>query len=58
MKTGTFKPPQDEKPALRPAKAPTKHTDSLPILPMLDTWLARLPRQPENLLCILRNRSN
>ncbi len=58
MKTGTVKPRQEEKPALRPAKAPTKHPAGLPGLPILDVWLARPPRQPENLLRILRNRSN
>jgi len=58
MKTGTAKSLQDEKPALRPAKAPTKRLDRLPIVLIQDAWLTRPPRQPENLLCILRNRSN
>ena len=58
MKTGTCNASQGKKRALRCAKAPTKHPDSLPILPLLDAWRARPPRQPENLLEILRNRSN
>ncbi len=58
MKTGTIKPPSDEKPALPPAKTEAKRPDGLPIHPVLDAWLARPPRQPENLLWILRNRRN
>jgi hypothetical protein len=58
MKTGTIKPPPDEKPALHPTKAQTKHPVSLPVHPVLDAWLARPLRQPENLLGTLRNRAN
>ena len=58
MKTGTIKPPPDEKSALPPAKAEVKRPDGLPVHPVLDAWLARPPQQPENLLYILRNRSN
>ena len=58
MKTVTIKPPQEKKPILQPAKARIERSDGLPIHPVLDAWLAIPPRQPENLLCILRNRSN
>ena len=61
MKSSTFKRPQDEKlalPALRPTKAPAKRPYGLIVHPMLDAWVGRPPCQPENLLHILRNRSN
>ena len=58
MKTGTVKPPRDEKPASHLIKAPAKQPDSLPIVLIHDAWPARPRRHPENLLCILRNRRN
>ena len=60
MKTGTTKPPSpdEKKPTPLPAKAQARRPDGLPVHPVLDAWLARPPRQPENLLWILRNRSN
>ena len=62
MKSGTCKPPQDEKPALpilQPTETPAKYPDGLPVHPFLDAWLC-LPLQskPENYLHLLRNRSN
>jgi len=58
MKIGTRNAYQGKKPALLSAKDRKKRRDSLPALPLLDAWLARPQRQPENLLVILRNRSN
>jgi hypothetical protein len=61
MKSGVLKPSENEKPALRasqPAKIPDKNPDRLPTGRLLDAWLACPPRQPDDLLLILRNRSN
>ncbi|MGD0744621.1 MAG: hypothetical protein ABSA45_05655 [Verrucomicrobiota bacterium] len=61
MKSGALKPSQNEKPALpasRPTKIPDKNPAGLPIDRLLDAWLACPLRQPDDLLLILRNRSN
>jgi len=58
MKTGTCNASQAKRPVSRCAQAPAKLPERPPIVLRFDALFARPPGQPENLLEILRNRSN
>ena len=58
MKSSTDNASQVKKPASRRAKARERLPDKVLLFLLFDARLARPPRQPENLLEILRNRNN